>query len=941
MAITTYTIPAEKIVHNTSVDFSSRSSIINPIHIVQYDNSLPVISVELKNNNKAYVLPTDIEVWIRWKKPDNTFVRKQALGCNSERNTVYFEITQQMVMQDGLFKPVIELIIPSDSSDPSVASSGYFSVLVDRNPIQNGDIESMTEYEDPYGNVCYTKTAIDDMIVKKADKATTLAGYGITDAHSKTETKFVTPMQFGAVADGVTDDRGAIQVAINFCVENGYNLVIPKGTYYVTNSLLISWADNFHIVNYGTIKFQSSGLGEIPSAEEIATYTGDKLTEYRKTYQKPCFHLKYCTNCTIDAGTIISDRDRFEPAPQDHTRASYLGSNIVGIQFTSCKNTKLTNLNAQNLAYAVIVSGYYSDRSNGISIDNLHITGTSQPVYVQNCDDLTINKMYIEEQSGLGRGDHFVYASSYNGTLTVNSAHLVYTTCEMGVAFNLRYAGSSAGTLAELKDPKDYNDEADLKTCRINNCIIENNYMVASAKAKTKVFIDNLNLINSGNAEKNLFLMAEYAELEVCNSSLDGGENSQLLAIAMPSSITANFKNCSINVYKGFSTVFNVESYANYNNKLLFDSCDITFSNGYFLYPSNYISIDIVISKCSLYRTYTAGGVYTLYADSSTINYSIENSKIDNAAISAALVFTRDYIPSAAQIKVFNNIIGNTNRLCYRNGPVLNAVTENGNFIYTISADGEIVGSTNVYNKAEIDNYINLLNGTKENSSAKVSTTDNIVDENENYPSIAYLQNYYRTKTETGNALANKADLVQSKNIFDFDTWAKGLQNLSKPVYNGTLDVVDFDEKSITYTSTASSSYTNGWINTPDVMKITVKPNTVYTVSWKFVGSLKTQIFLFFNGQNTDETRLSKISTTGSGYLTFTTLEDTSYITIRFDNLITSTVSFSEIMLEESDKKSLYLPYEVAEGVKELAQSTEIALVEIMAQIQEILNKAN
>lgn len=164
MAITTYTIPAEKIVHNTSVDFSSRFSIINPIHIVQYDNSLPIISVELKNDNKTYVLPTNIEVWIRWKKQDNTFVRKQALGCNSERNTVYFEITQQMVMQYGSFKPVVELIIPSDGSDPSVASSGYFSVLVDRNPIQNGDIESMTEYEDPYKTVCYTKEQVDNLL---------------------------------------------------------------------------------------------------------------------------------------------------------------------------------------------------------------------------------------------------------------------------------------------------------------------------------------------------------------------------------------------------------------------------------------------------------------------------------------------------------------------------------------------------------------------------------------------------------------------------------------------------------------------------------------------------------------------------------------------------------------------------------------------------------
>lgn len=213
-----------------------------------------------------------------------------------------------------------------------------------------------------------------------------------------------------------------------------------------------------------------------------------------------------------------------------------------------------------------------------------------------------------------------------------------------------------------------------------------------------------------------------------------------------------------------------------------------------------------------------------------------------------------------------------------------------------------------------------------ENTSNKTSYRSRITDEYANYPTISYLNEYYYDFNDVDNELAAKADLVQSKNIFDFDTWAKGLQNLKKPIYNGTLDVVDFDEKSITYTSTESGSYTNGWINNPADMNIAVKPNTVYTFSWKFAGSSKTQIFLFFNGKNTAETRFSKISTTGSGYLTFTTSEDTSYITIRLDNLTTSTVSVSEIMIEEGEQKSLYLPYEVAEGVKELAKSTETVI---------------
>lgn len=181
------------------------------------------------------------------------------------------------------------------------------------------------------------------------------------------------------------------------------------------------------------------------------------------------------------------------------------------------------------------------------------------------------------------------------------------------------------------------------------------------------------------------------------------------------------------------------------------------------------------------------------------------------------------------------------------------------------------------------------------------------------------------TKDEVDNELAAKSDLVQSKNIFDFDTWAKGLRNLNKPVYNGTLDVVDFDEKSITFTSTGTSTFTNGWVDEPAEMRIAVKSNTVYTFSWLFENSTNNRIFLFFNGQNTAETRLNEVGS--KAFLTFTTPEDASYITIRFDSYNQNIAAkVSNIMLEEGDKKSLYLPYEVAEGVKELAKSTETAI---------------
>lgn len=88
-------------------------------------------------------------------------------------------------------------------------------------------------------------------------------------------------------------------------------------------------------------------------------------------------------------------------------------------------------------------------------------------------------------------------------------------------------------------------------------------------------------------------------------------------------------------------------------------------------------------------------------------------------------------------------------------------------------------------------------------------------------------------KVDVDTSLANKANLVSSSNIFDFDAWAKELQKINPPVFHGTLDELNFDEKSITITTTEKDTYTNGWqLNYAEVMKISVKPNTKYLICW-------------------------------------------------------------------------------------------------------------
>lgn len=166
-------------------------------------------------------------------------------------------------------------------------------------------------------------------------------------------------------------------------------------------------------------------------------------------------------------------------------------------------------------------------------------------------------------------------------------------------------------------------------------------------------------------------------------------------------------------------------------------------------------------------------------------------------------------------------------------------------------------------------------------------------------------------KVDVDTSLANKANRINSSNIFDFDAWAKELQKINPPVFHGTLDELNFDEKSITITTTEKDTYTNGWqLNYAEVMKISVKPNTKYLICW-LTNDNSSNAFVFLNGITTNNVAMK------GGKGTFVTNNDTSFITLRFGTYSNSTFKVSEIMITE--KESIYLPNKVAEGVPEIA----------------------
>ena len=136
----TYTPNSSKIVHYTFADFSLRQ-VTRPIHIVQYDDSIPILAVKLYNDGQVYKIPPSANCNIRLRKPDGKFVYNPALGCDSAREVAYFEITRQMAVLSGEVSPVVEIEMDGDY----VATSSI-GIVIDRNPIQQRAIESSNEY---------------------------------------------------------------------------------------------------------------------------------------------------------------------------------------------------------------------------------------------------------------------------------------------------------------------------------------------------------------------------------------------------------------------------------------------------------------------------------------------------------------------------------------------------------------------------------------------------------------------------------------------------------------------------------------------------------------------------------------------------------------------------------------------------------------------------
>lgn len=317
---------------------------------------------------------------------------------------------------------------------------------------------------------------------------------------------------------------------------------------------------------------------------------------------------------------------------------------------------------------------------------------------------------------------------------------------------------------------------------------------------------------------------------------------------------------------------------------------------------SNKLSADVRANLNSKAESAKVSQQLLLKADASSVYTKSESDALLKAKANSADV--------DASVKTINTTIAN-------NQTSVNASLESLNTALTNKADTDVVNEVKQRAEANttaiglkvsctdfnntVTNLTNSVNGKADSNSVYSKTESDKLLGNK------------ADKADVDALLANKANLVNSLNIFDFDEWANNLQKLSKPIAHGTLDELNFDEKSITFTATEKDTYTNSWqASLAGTTKISVKPNTKYWVYYT-VNNYACHSAVFLNGNHTD----GALVFIKNGKGTFVTNNDTSFITIRFGSYKSGTFKVSKIMIAE--KESIYLPNEVAEGVPEVA----------------------
>lgn len=228
------------------------------------------------------------------------------------------------------------------------------------------------------------------------------------------DNKMIIPINDNLIAELIYDELNVLQIgfkgndydddSINFnslnTIINNYNIKtvnFPNRIYKIENEV------NFNVNN---VNFNFNGKIHISSSN---------ISETNK------LNFDNSSNCIINNLYVYSDLDQIEPAPTDHVRQNYTGSNIIGLKLTNSNNLTFNNLTFENMYWDLYFIGSTQNKTKNIIFNNYKSINSSMCVYGKNTEYIWFNKSNIKLKNELGKGNHAFYFSNNCNNLYFNN----------------------------------------------------------------------------------------------------------------------------------------------------------------------------------------------------------------------------------------------------------------------------------------------------------------------------------------------------------------------------------------------------------------------------------------------------------------------------------------------------------------------------------------
>ena len=228
----------------------------------QLDKKSRFIDVTLTANDAEVTLDSTMTAVLN--AVTNNVIVAESQNCTISDNVIVVELTDKVLSLPGVTKCEVVL---SDSSGAVITAQHFIVKITEK------AINSKSKYE-PAGSTLATKDDINtaikkvkDEVLTKADKADTLAGYGITDAYDKTYLNKALLRKLDAMPFDTAPKEKSPNYITSGTVYNSVN-TINKRIDNKVNTLNQSIAKKYDSSNF------ESGTGELSPAQAI--YDGNE-----------------------------------------------------------------------------------------------------------------------------------------------------------------------------------------------------------------------------------------------------------------------------------------------------------------------------------------------------------------------------------------------------------------------------------------------------------------------------------------------------------------------------------------------------------------------------------------------------------------------------------------------------------------------------------------